>query len=246
VIVPGSATRTSSTNLETGESARELRLELIAIADPALRLFGRASHLAVEAATDDAGRPLLAPADPQQHIARPLERIAPMPNLIVPLRYPEHPRGTLATLRGQLNFTIVTRSEPVEIISDSKVIPGELTAGPVRFTIGPAQETGDGVQLPLKITHPFNGTDGWDEIRATARGDHFRVSDPSGAAYSVETHIHSVVSDSYQGTIHLRLPHDPRRRDRNPPKTPARVVWDVPSEVADLSVPVELENLPLP
>lgn len=246
VIVPQSATRTSSANLETGESARELRLNLTVIPDPALRLFGLAPQLTVDTATDDAGQSLLAPGDPQQRTARPLERLGPMLAVAVPLRYPDRPRGTLATLRGQLNFTHVTRFEPVEILKDAQAVPGELTAGPMRFTIGPAQETGDGMQLPIKITQPFNGTNAWDEIRATARGDHFRVSDPSGATYIVETHIHSVLSDCYQGTIHVRLPHGPWPRDLKAPKTPARMVWEVPIELTDLSLPIELGKLPLP
>jgi hypothetical protein len=246
VIVPQSATRTSSANLETGESAQELRLNLTVIPDPALRLFGLSPQFTVETATDDAGQSLLTAGDPQQHIARPLERIVPMPAVAVPLRYPDRPRGTLSTLRGRLNFTLVTRSEPVELLKDAKAIPGELKAGPLRFTIGPAQETGDGVQLPVKITQPFNGTNGWDEIRATARGDHFRVTDPSGAAYIVETHIHSVSSDCYQGTIQVRRPHGPWPRDPKAPKIPARIVWEVPVELTDLSLPLELSKLPLP
>ena len=36
------------------------------------------------------------------------------------------------------------------------------------------------------------------------------------------------------------------REHPNPPKIPAKLVWDVPIEAVEASVPIELKGLPLP
>jgi hypothetical protein len=267
LLVADSATRTSRADVENGGGVtQDLRLGFTLIRDPRLRLFGLADEIALDQARDDAGRSLLpdgggnappgAAAAPPGAAAAPRGPTVAHPRtdamlrfpLAASLQYPKNPTRTLALLRGRINATVVAASQPVEIVNKKGAVAGNLEAKSVHFTVGPLEDEGDGCRLSITITRPFGGAETWDDIRATARGDFFLATHPDAgpSAYRVEVQIHSVLSDRYEGMIRIRPAFRFQPNTPKPPRRPAKVVWDVPTDVTDVSIPIEFKDLPLP
>ncbi|MEO6436416.1 MAG: hypothetical protein ABIP55_11755 [Tepidisphaeraceae bacterium] len=259
VFVAGGAIRTSQADLEASSNVTQtLELSLIALRDPTLRLYGVADKLVIDEAIDETGQSLRIEPAADDEQTRP--RLRPEADryhipLTASLAYSETSRS-LKKLRGHWNATLVARTEPIEIIRDGVATigdgggngdgigGGEKRAGDIRFNVGKLQETGDGVRLPL-VLHFKPAGDVWSEVRALTSRDGFRIVEPKGVRYRVEVNIHSQRNDRLEGWVQFR-PNPARGDAPKPPKTPTKVIWDVPVEVSDVSIPVEFKDLPLP
>jgi hypothetical protein len=98
------------------------------------------------------------------------------------------------------------------------------------------------------MTMPYGsgGQSLWEEVRSLVHPDLVHATDAAGNNFTVHVSINSFRGDTNEYGIAIQL-HPLRTRDSaHPVKIPARVVWDVPVEVEDVSVAVELKNIPLP
>ena len=254
VFIASGATRNSQVDLESaGGLSQELSLNLMVLRDPALRLFGVAEKLIVDEAIDEAGRSLRLEPRPDDEATRP-RATHESERLMIPvsasLAYTEQSR-TLKRLRGRLNASIVARSEPIEIITDGASIADQKQAGKLRLTFGKLEETGDGARLMLTLHDYPPGPDTFNEVRALTGRNGFRVLDPAEGRYWIDSNIHSQMNNRIEGWIQFRPMRGPRypgapQPAPPPPKRPKKVVWDVPVEAAEVSIPFELHDLPLP
>jgi hypothetical protein len=254
VLVPADIRRASWVDLDAGGApTRDMNLNVRVLRDPALRLFAIADRLDIDEARDDQGRSLIRPGKPPEptrpHSLSDSERS--IWNVVAPLAYPSEGAKSIALLRGHLNATIVTRSEPIELLDEKGVlIPGQRKAGDVQFTIHKLEESGDGSQLSFTIQggdgEAGSSPEAWDAIRALVHGDAFKVTDAAGRLYWINSQVHSYQQNQfYTGFIHFR-PYQAFGDDAKAAKMPTKITWNVPAEIQDVSIPVELKNLPLP
>jgi hypothetical protein len=230
--------------------------------DPKLRLIALADAPDVEEARDDAGVSLMRPDPPEPAQPRPIvDRSNNPSHLRAMLSYPPAETSrAVALLRGHVSASVVTRTETVELVKDGKAVePGKArSAGEVHFTVENAEPFGVAqASMQVKMTIPYGAAgeeSHWDEVRALCHPDLIHVTDASGGgAYSLSTSVQSFRSDrgEYGVVITIHPAFGPGMGGGGGAgagglKLPARVTWDVPVEVTDLSVPVEFKNLPLP
>jgi hypothetical protein len=213
----------------------------------------------VDEAIDDAGVSLLhdPPAEPAE--VRPLANRQMNPSRVSALlTYPPGETShTIALFRGRLGATLVSRTQPVELVKDGAAVkPGAAqSAGEVHFVVEKFEAFGGGGGLQIVLTIPYASPDGQshgEDVRALVHPDLLRLFDAEGnraSDFSVTTSVHSFRSDTgdYGVTITMHPFRPPGRGGTGgAPAKPAKVVWDVPLEVTDVSIPVELKNLPLP
>jgi hypothetical protein len=251
VFIAGDTKRVSRVDLEgdgASEPAQTMQLSLMVLRDPKLRVFSISDRLDVEVATDEAGHSLLLPPRPDAEPRR--QRVITEPRwnpwaLEVPLIYTEKSKK-LALLRGKLNVTLITRTEPFDVIKSGKAVSGEQTIGDIHFAIGQLEPTGDSPRLGIVIHRPSDGDQArYDEVRAIARADLFRINDsPTAAGYWINSQIHSFTNNSeYTGLIQF---HPTRTHNAPQPEKIEKVTWSVPVEFQEFSIPVEFKDLPLP
>jgi hypothetical protein len=249
VFVATETRRTSQVDLEGDAApAQTMMLTLMVLRDPKVRVFSISDRLEIETATDEAGRSLLVPPRPDAEARR--ARVITEGrwnswNLTVPLTYTEQSHK-LALLRGRLITTIITRTEPLEVIKSGAAVSGDKTIGDIHFAIGNLEPMGnDASKLGITIFRPTDGDQArWDEVRGITRSDLFRINDsPTGAGYWINSQIHSFQGNAqYLGAIQFQ----PTRRNGSKPEKIDKVIWNVPAEFQEFSIPVEFKDLPLP
>jgi hypothetical protein len=255
VFVATEAHRSTRVDLEGDPAApgqkQTMALTLMVLHDPKVRVFSISDRLEIDTATDEAGRSLLVPPSPDAASEPRRARVITEGrwnswNLNLPLAYTEQSHK-LAVLRGRLITTIITRTEPVEVIKSGAAVSGEKTIGDIHFAIGnlEAMENG-GAKLGITIFRPTDGDQArWDEVRGITRNDLLRINaSPIGAGYWINPQIHSFQGNAqYQGAIRFE-----RMGGRNPPKPEKidKVIWNVPTEFQEFSIPVEFKDLRLP
>ena len=251
VFVASDTKRLSRVDLEgngASEPAQTMTLSLMVLRDPKVKVFAISDRLDVEVAKDEAGHSLLLPPPPDSGPRRQRAVIESRWNtwtLNVPLVYTEQSKK-LALLRGKLNVTLITRTEPYDIIRKGEAVSGDKTIGDIRFSIGKLEPAGDSPRLGITIFRPGEGEQSrWDEVRAVARSDLFRINDSTtSAGYWLEAQMHSFINNSEaRGVIQIHP-----LRTRNAPKAEKidKLTWTVPTEFQEFSIPVEFKDLTLP
>jgi hypothetical protein len=251
VFVATDARRTSRVDLEgegNSEAGQTLRLNLMILRDPKVRVFSISDRLEVETAIDEAGRSLVLPPRPDTEPRR--QRVITEGRwntwtLNVPLVYTEESHK-LALLRGKLITTIITRTEPFEVISAGAAVSGEKTIGDIHFSIGKLEGMGEGSKLGITIFRPSDGDQQrWDEVRGIVRSDLFRINDsPIGAGHWINVQMHSFRNNAeYEGLIQFQ---PLKMRNAPAPQKIEKVTWNAPTEFQEFAIPVEFKDLPLP
>jgi hypothetical protein len=263
VFVAHDAHRFSRIDFESDRGAadpiRTLELNFLVLRDPKLRLMALGERIDVDEASDDAGVSLLRdpPVEPAE--VRPAANRLMNPSRVsAVLTYPPGETShAIALFRGRLGATIVSRTQPVELVKDGAAVKAGAaqSAGEVHFVVEKFEPFGGGGGMQIVMTIPYAGPDGQshgEEVRALVHPDLLRLFDADGnraGDFSVTTSVHSFRSDTgdYGVTVTIHPFRPPGRGGAGGgPTKPARVVWDVPLEVTDVSIPVELKNLPLP
>ena len=252
VFVATETHRASRVDLEGDGNAapgQTMGLTLMVLRDPKVRVFSISDRLEIDTATDEAGRSLLVPPRPDAEPRRPrviTEARWNSWNLNVPLAYTEQSHK-LALLRGRLITTLITRTEPLEVIKSGAAVSIDKTIGDIHFAIGNLEPIGDAAsRLGITIFRPSDGEQArWDEVRGITRSDLFRINDsPTGAGYWINPQIHSFQNNAqYTGVIQFQ-PVGGRNAAKR--EKIDKVIWNVPTEFQEFSIPVEFKDLSLP
>jgi hypothetical protein len=179
--------------------------------------------------------------EPPELLARP-DRGRWMWTTRVPLAYPQSDARRLATLKGRLSLSIVSKSQALEV-ADLSVAHPELKVQSLRFgfdalrTIGRAR----GYMLTIIVFRDEREDDDWNEVHQLANDPRgFKVFDDAGQRLRPKLDV-TDADDNQTYSIHLRFLADGAAAAK-----PVRLVWELPVEVSDVQVPVELKDLPLP
>ena len=248
VFVVRKASRSSHVDLESKTTTRAIKLDMIALRDPKIRLFEMASALEIDTAQDEHGRSLAPPDEHASPIKAELvqDRGQFVWGVSATLDYPKEPTHTLALLRGRLHTSLVTRSERVELMNGKGVMSGARDAGGVHFNVKGFDSTGEASRIAISVNPVEGEGDEWTRFRGLVQASDFRVTDGAGSSYFVNVQMSPVqASGAHEGMIEFRgfraLQADPK-----PAQVPTSVIWNVPTEITDVDIPVEIHDLPLP
>jgi len=251
VLAPRTMARMSRVWLESDEpqTTQSMELSIQLMSDPRVRMFELVRELEVEVAQDEQGRSLMLPPPEGRRDPPRAQQTSHSDDwlwsITARLGYPPPDSRRIALLRGTVRAAVVTQSAAIEV-NDFKV-PGERRAGDLRVNISQPRETREGFALPVTLFRDGRDDESWRQIRDLARDrGALRVTDEAGRPMGVFLNdLRSGPGDvSLVGEIQLRSETTLGvKRERKPP---AKLIWDVPVEVRDISIPLEFKDLELP
>jgi hypothetical protein len=208
-----------------------LNLTIDVIPEPKLHVIGASNFDWLRECVDDKGNSLM-PAGVNQRFFRPMARRRewwwPLQVTLMPTRQ----IGTkIARLRGQLDFTAQTRSETVEIDDITHARDVTKSVGDVTLTVQSCQKTNLNYQLTLTL-------------QGVALGDAL-LQDFLSSAELVDDEGQTVRRQSFGTTptpngVVINVVFLPSMT------MPSKLRWERTLEQKKLSVPFELDDLPLP
>jgi hypothetical protein len=265
-------TRSYAVDLAAGGTrAAECFVLLTIHAEPKLRISGGggSGRVKLEAAEDENGLSLL-PEETPVPLRRARQAIEYGPatgalqwTVRVPLAYPETGAGErLARLKGSTSVRLVARADTMEVAD-------VLTAGNVTREVGGARVTFMGChkvggQYEVALTLPRDGKSpaGLLALRGSGAHDTVRLFDAQGREYQRSGGATTIASDAVKISVYYSAAAAPalpgaaglggavqaaaRLAPPPPPGLPAKLLWQVPTEVRDLDIPFQFTDLPLP
>jgi hypothetical protein len=237
--------RSRFVELGGGQGAYEdFQVLLGARAEPKLRLLRVAYAPNLEEATDDRGNSLL-PEPSANAAAAGGYAIAPGGAWQLPARLsaPANMGRRIARLRGSFDVSIQTRAEQLDVPDIVSARGVNKVAGGVRFVIKELRRNGDGWTLDMLARLDGARPDEWERIQQTLSTADIRLLDERGEAFQ------RTGSSSSGGPeqVEMSIEFSPRAagQDRKLGE-PSKLVWTVPTETRDLSVPFDFKDLPIP
>jgi len=235
--------RSRSVELGGAHNAYEdFNVQLSARAEPKLRLLrvGYAPNL--EEAVDEHGNSLL----PEAHAQAPGGyAIAPAGAWQFPARLHAPPNvGTrIARLKGSIDVSVQTRYEQLEVPDVVSARSVNKVAGGVRFVIKELRRTGETWSLDLVARPDGARPDEWERMQQVLTTADIKLLDARGEVFQRTGSSTSGGPEQVEMTIEFTpraWGHDRKLGE------PAKLVWTVPTETRDVSVPFEFRDLPIP
>ena len=245
------ARRFSQVDLQSENSpvlTRQMDLEFTVLHDPNLQLFAIAERIVVDKATDEAGHSLLDPSPaPDADLKRAGDRPWNPGHATATLAYPPQTSQRIALLRGHLDIEVITKSEAFPIIKSGAFRPivCQKTAD-MELSVDDFNETKDAVTFKVKLR--WSGTRGtqeeWEQIRWLTRKANFHTNDDTLFTVDPQMNLFNGNLLEFSGSLAVRPTAKPRKKESAP--IPAGLTWTLPTELTDVSVPVEFQDLALP
>ena len=241
-----SAVRVSrSRSIELGgarNAYEDFQVLIGARAEPKLRLLRVAYAPNLDEAVDEHGNSLLPAANASVAGGY---AIAPAGAWQLPARLSAPPDmgRRIARLRGSFDVSIQTRTEQLEVPDIVSARSVNKVAGGVRFVIKELRRNGDAWTLEM-LARPDGATrDEWERMQQTLSTADIKLLDERGAALARTGSSTSGGPEQIEMTIEF----SPRAwgHDRKVGE-PAKLVWTVPTETRDVSVPFDFKDLPIP
>jgi len=234
----------TSVNLaQGGPVCHDFSINLTAYSEPKIRVLGYSSSLQLEEVVDDKDNSLLM-GGPQYESTSTGNGWAW--GLYARLNYPANPGTKIAKLRGSIRFTVQTQTHLIEVpdILSAKDVT-KAVAGK-NFTVKRVTRQGDQYAVSLVIYQDGRPAHEWSQAQsAIYQNVGVALNDASGRPLRF-SHTSSTSSsgDSMEMTyIFNRSEGD---GDTGPTGEPTKLVWEIPLESKQISVPFEFTNLPMP
>jgi hypothetical protein len=234
LIAPLQMRETQTITYETDQSTGEMLLTLNVIPEPKLHVIGTINFDWLKDCVDDRGHSLM-PTGPNRRFFPGLmmQRGARQPLWSLQANLHEVPGmgSKIARLRGEINLSAQTRSQVLEIDDITRAHDATREDGAASFTVAGCSKTNMNYQLTLMI-----------------RG--ITMNDPQFLDFVGSAEL---VDD--KGQVILRQNYIPRQSPEGvmvilafqpTQNTPAKLRWERTLEQKKLSIPFELDDLPLP
>jgi hypothetical protein len=190
-------------------------------------------------ATDDTGRSLLGPRDGvQQGMDVNLHGNTNVWDLNVTLQ-PAQGAKRLAKLKGSTKWLIQTKSETLEVPDPLKARDLVKVVAGRRFVFKDMKRMGGGYSLNVTVHSPPGHGPDWQRRADPAN---LRVFDANGRPFSRSGYNGSGSGDRYDYEIRI----NPGGRRGEEPGEPAKLTWEVTTEVREVEATFEFKDLPLP
>ena len=227
-----------------GRNDENFQIQLLAYAEPKLKVLRAGNLIKLEEVVDDKGNSLIPAAGASTRAGFGYYGgNAGAWNLYAPLSYPKDAGTRIARLRASATFTIQTKSHLIEVADLPHVNEKIEAVGQTRVTVRKfAKEAGNMYRLTVVIARGDAGGD-WESIQNSVH-TRLKVVDAEGQALDSRGWGTSTRNDEMEITLNFapsRRPEDARQSG-----DPVKMVWDIPMESRELTIPFEFTDLPLP
>lgn len=218
----------------------EFTLVLSAFAEPKIRVVQAGYYADVDEAVDDRGHSLVATdrvygttSSGQQWMWNATARLA----------YPDRDPGTrIARLKGHLTFLIQTRSETLDVPDLLTAHNLTRTVAGRRIVLNQVKATGEQYEVQMTIHRDGLSAREWNAMQNP--GYAVRVTDKDGNPLAANgwggsSGVNQLV---YTWTFNRNVWNG----RQNKVGEPHRLVWEIPTETREVTVPFEFKDLPIP
>lgn len=163
-------------------------------------------------------------------------------SLYAPLQYPQKDPGTkIVRFKGSTSVLIQTKMQRMEIpdVMNLRETTRMISGAQVDFK--EMKRNGDTYELHLRVGQANLGGPEWQQLMEGLQ-TRMQVVDAAGNPLDHRGMSSSGGNDGIDMTIHLGRSTGPDGRMTG---EPARIVWDVPIETRELTIPIEFTDLPL-
>lgn len=232
----------------------EFSIHFNVLAEPKLRVMPGPTAVEITVADDDAGNSLL------------LRRDAPEVNynaggpvwaFATRLRYPDQPGQRIARLAGTIALPVATQFATVQVTDLPAAMENKtdratanalavVEANTLRFVVRGVRQMGERWEVSLSASAPRGRNEEFNRVQQLLYNPDVRLLDAAGRSI-VRSAGPNFTSSDQPNTLELTLIFDRNLSDGRPTPGPARsLVWRIPTETRQLTLPFELTDLPMP
>jgi hypothetical protein len=212
-------------------------VQLTAFAEPKLRLVRAAGAARVETAVDDNGRSLALPNMDMNQYGY-YQQIGNAWQVSVPLADIPNIGTKIAMLKGTIAADLCTRFEHLEVPDILSARSVEKSVGDARITVLDVSRKGE--LFELRIRAEMRGSEvEWSRLPL----NDIALVDAEGIQLARRGTSASGKNNTYEATVQFAAGQS---QDGKKPGDPAKLVWDVPIEVKDVTIPFEFSDIPIP
>jgi hypothetical protein len=234
MVTASRITRSHSIDLaQTPQRRDDFTIQLTIMAEPKLRVL-QSHPLVLEEAVDEHGRSLVPPAERHTHVSsHPHWRI----NASGRMAYPQEPAPMrLVRLRGSMRFVLQTQSQTLEVrdVLQAEESTHETAIG--RIVIHPVSSSEHNTEVRATLHREGRSQEMWERANTLHRSA--RLLDAEDRPLPTGGGGWGGGNDQYELRWHFHS------RDEVGP--PVRFVLEIPTQVQEIDVPVEFDDLPIP
>lgn len=242
LIVANQITRTQTRHLGGANVAQsQFGMNLNVYAEPKITVLRTGGSVRLDEAVDDRGNSLIPSENTARNFWGGYAGVGGWA-LYAPMRYPEkNPGARLVKFKGSTTFVIQTKMEKLELQNILTLHETTRTINGVQITFKELKKEGDVYQLHVRVGQSSFGGIEWQQL-AEGLQTRLQLQDADGRPFDHRGMSSSGTNDSLEMTLDFaRSP----RPDGKTQGDPARLMWEIPIETKEVSVPIEFHDLPL-
>jgi hypothetical protein len=228
--------RVDHSDLLTGETTRQVNVRMILFTEPKLRVLKVGSQVEVSEAVDEMGAKLTAAPNPSAQAMGGTWGWWLTGRILLP----EHVGERIAKLRGFARLTVQTRSEMVEVPEITTAENVERTVAGHKLVVKNVRARGETYTVSMTITRDPKKRGGWGDINLSST---FRLVDANGAPLSRRNYGGGTNLGDFS-ELNLMFGRDDWNGEGA--GAPAKLIWEVPTEMSEVEAPFEFVDVPLP
>jgi hypothetical protein len=228
--------RLHRSDMVAGETTRQVNVRMILYTEPTLRVLKVAQQTQVSEAVDELGNKLMPAPNPGAQATGGrwgwwlTGRIA----------LPEHVGERIAKMRGYARLTVQTRSEMVEVPEITAAENVDRTVAGHKLVVKNVRVRGETYTVSMTITRDPKKPGGWGEINLSST---FRMVDANGVPLSPRNYGGGTNLGDHT-ELNLMFGRDDFNGEGA--GAAAKLIWEVPTETAEVEAPFEFGDVPLP
>ncbi len=221
----------------------DFAVHFTAIAEPKLKVMPGAATVRLKSALDDLGNNML----PQGHVDETYGGGSPFWSFQSKLAYPATPGRVIQRISGEITFNAASRFETIELTDWINQRGSFERFGDFDFVIQRVTALGDSrYEVTVAAVAPANDPDAYNRLQQVLYAADLRVFDAQGRAI-FRTAGPSFAPTDRSNLIEMTSIFDRSISDGRPaPGEASTIAWRVPVETRLITVPFELNNLPMP
>jgi hypothetical protein len=242
LVVANQITYSRTRNFGQGQGEQtSFGMSLTVYAEPKLIVLRSSGTINLDKAIDDHGNSLVPEAGAQRMFFGGFNGMGGF-NVYSPLKYPtKNPGRRITSFKGSTTLVLQTGVEKLDIpdLMHVKELPRLVNGMQVTFI--DMKKNNDAWQLRLRIPQPNFGGQEWQQLMDGVQ-NRLQVLDANGASLDHRGMSTSGNNNSIDLTLEFARSTQPDGRNSG---DPARLVWEVPTSSKEVSVPIDLKDLPL-
>src|SRR5687768_1785535 len=247
LVVANSLQRNHNVDFATPDNvSTNFSMHLYCLVDPKAKVIQGTTMVHLDEVVDERGNSLVPQGNRfAQSMASPGWGSNWMWDIHAPLQHRPDMGKRIASFRGSLRFLVQEKTDVWEIDDIQQAKSPERAVNNVKYTITGFRKAGDRAwELQIGVEHdgavPPN-LNPLTDFASIQRG--IRILDAAGNPFEQSGGGGGGGGGRLQYTINFHRPPDPRNQ---PAAEPAKLIWEIPTELKEVTVPIHLRDLPIP